>query len=107
MSKASSHLGVFTKAFCFRLTLLVVSARRSAPLTAVHHLVARGKKNTCGGDEQGNVDLARTYAPYGYNAFCIQTGLFSGGHDYDADLDAGLNRFGWKQVGDGYHNTTR
>ena len=40
----------------------------------VHHLVARGKKNTCEGDVQANVDLDKHYAAYGYNAFCIQTG---------------------------------
>ncbi|KAL7534350.1 hypothetical protein ACHAXR_005816 [Thalassiosira sp. AJA248-18] len=73
----------------------------------VHHLIARGKKNTCAGDVQENVDLDRTYAMYGYNAFCIQTGLYFGGHDYDAEQENGINRFGWQQHGDGYHNTTR
>lgn len=73
----------------------------------VHHLVARGKSNTCEGDKQENVDLDNTYAGYGYNAFCIQTGLYFGGHDYDTEEENGLNRFGWQKVGDGYHNTTR
>ena len=73
----------------------------------VHHLVARGKKNTCEGDVQANVDLDKHYAAYGYNAFCIQTGLYFGGYDYDTELEAGINRFGWKHQGDGYHNTTR
>ena len=73
----------------------------------VHHLVARGKSNTCDGDNQPNVDLDKQYAMYGYNAFCIQTGLYGGGYDYDTELEAGINRFGWKHQGDGYHNTTR
>lgn len=73
----------------------------------VHHLVARGKKNTCDGDTQANVDLDKAYAMFGYNAFCIQTGLFFGGYDYDTEVEAGNNRFGWKHMGDGYHNTTR
>jgi len=73
----------------------------------VHHLVARGKKNTCDGDVKANVDLDNTYAIFGYNAFCIQTGLYFGGHDYDAESEAGINRFGWQFHGDGYHNTTR
>ena len=73
----------------------------------VHHLVARGKKNTCDGDVQANVDLDNTYAMFGYSAFCIETGLYFGGHDYDAENEAGLNRFGWQVKGDGYHNTTR
>jgi len=73
----------------------------------VHHLVARGKKNTCNGDNRANVDLDKAYAEYGYNAFCIQTGLYFGGHDYDSEVEAGVNRFGWKFQGDGYHNTTR
>ena len=30
-----------------------------------------------------------------------------GGYDYDTELEAGINRFGWKHQGDGYHNTTR
>jgi len=73
----------------------------------VHHLVARGKANTCEGDSKENAMLDNTYAAYGYNAFCIQTGLYFGGHDYDKEQEEGINRFGWQQVGDGYHNTTR
>lgn len=74
----------------------------------VHHLVARGLKNTCNGDVQANVDLDVTYASFGYNAYCIQTGLYSGGHDYDTEMEHdGINRFGWQYHGDGYHNTTR
>jgi hypothetical protein len=73
----------------------------------VHHLVARGKANTCEGDSEENVMLDQTYAPYGYNAFCIQTGLYFGGYDYDADIANDINRFGWQGHGDGYHNTTR
>ena len=74
----------------------------------VHHLVARGLKNTCNGDVQANVDLDVTYASFGYNAYCIQTGLYFGGHDYDTEMEHdGINRFGWQYHGDGYHNTTR
>jgi len=73
----------------------------------VHHLFARGKANTCGGDNQANVDLDRHYAIFGYNAFCIQTGLHFGKYDYNGDVELGINRFGWKHRGDGYHNTTR
>ncbi|KAL7481977.1 hypothetical protein ACHAW6_007688 [Cyclotella cf. meneghiniana] len=73
----------------------------------VHHLVARGKANTCEADNKQNVMLDDVYAKFGYNAFCIQTALYAGGHDYDADEAMGINRFGWKFVGDGYHNTTR
>jgi hypothetical protein len=74
----------------------------------VHHLVARGLKNTCNGDVRANVDLDDAYAMYGYNAFCIQTGLYFGGHDYDTEMEReGINRFGWQYRGDGYHNTTR
>mmetsp|Transcript_24225 Transcript_24225/g.52252 ORF Transcript_24225/g.52252 Transcript_24225/m.52252 type:complete len:808 (+) Transcript_24225:171-2594(+) len=73
----------------------------------VHHLNARGNKNTCMGGTQANVDLAETYAMYGYNSFCIQTGLYFGGHDYDTENENGINRFGWQKQGDGYHNTTR
>ena len=62
----------------------------------VHHLVARGKSNTCEGDNEANVELDRHYAPYGYNAFCIQTGLYAGGHDYDGEEEEGINRFGWQ-----------
>lgn len=73
----------------------------------VHKVDARGKTNLCGGDVVPEVNLARTYAPYGYNSFCIETALFAGGHDYDAEIEAGLNRFAWQKQGDGYHNTTR
>lgn len=73
----------------------------------VHHLVARGKANTCEADSVPNVELDRTYARYGYNAFCIQTGLYFGGHDYDTEMANDINRFGWQHTGDGYHNTTR
>lgn len=73
----------------------------------VHHLVARGKANTCEADSAENVRLDDVYAKFGYNAFCIQTGLYAGGHDYDLDEQMGINRFGWRFVGDGYHNTTR
>ncbi|KAL3806675.1 hypothetical protein ACHAXA_003450 [Cyclostephanos tholiformis] len=74
----------------------------------VHHLVARGLRNTCNGDVKANVDLDDAYAMYGYNAFCIQTGLYFGGHDYDGEMERdGINRFGWQYIGDGYHNTTR
>ena len=73
----------------------------------VHHLVARGKANTCEADSAENVALDRTYALYGYNAFCIQTGLYFGGHDYDTEIANDQNRFGWQNHGDGYHNTTR
>lgn len=86
---------------------LIRWAQHMARRPMVHHLVARGKKNTCEGHDKPNVALDRTYAPYGYNAFCIQTGLYFGGHDYDAEVEAGINRFGWKHQGDGYHNTTR
>ena len=65
----------------------------------VHHLVARGKSNTCEGDNRANVELDRHYAPYGYNAFCIQTGLYAGGHDYDKEVEEGINRFGWQHQG--------
>ena len=109
----------------------------------VHHLVARGKKNTCMGgtsffymlsqmsltlafaclytslnshnltmlyvspDDEPTVELGKQYSEYGYNSFCIQTGLYAGGHDYDTEADNGVNRFGWQHHGDGYHNTTR
>eukprot|EP00804_Cyclotella_cryptica_P011795 CCRYP_011369-RB/>CCRYP_011369-RB protein AED:0.32 eAED:0.32 QI:174/1/1/1/0.83/0.71/7/1198/743 len=73
----------------------------------VHHLVARGKANTCDADSKENVMLDDVYARFGYNAFCIQTALYAGGHDYDAEEAMGIKRFGWKFVGDGYHNTTR
>ena len=73
----------------------------------VHHLVARGKANTCDADSAENVELDRTYAPFAYNAFCIQTGLYFGGHDYDTEIANDINRFGWQHHGDGYHNTTR
>jgi hypothetical protein len=73
----------------------------------VHHLVARGKANTCEADSKENVALGTTYASYGYNAFCIQTALYFGGYDYDTDIANGINRFGWQYHGDGYHNTTR
>lgn len=73
----------------------------------VHHLNARGKQNTCMGETQANVDLDKAYAMYGYNAFCIQTGLYFGGHDYNTENENGINRFGWQKQGDGYHNTTR
>ncbi|KAL9182502.1 hypothetical protein ACHAXT_013154 [Thalassiosira profunda] len=86
---------------------LVRWAQRMERRPLVHHLVARGKKNTCSGDVKANVDLETTYATYGYNAFCIQTGLYAGGHDYDAENEQGVNRFGWQHTGDGYHNTTR
>ena len=42
----------------------------------VHHLVARGKQNTCNGDSLANAALDKKYAVYGYNAFCIQTGEY-------------------------------
>jgi hypothetical protein len=58
----------------------------------VHHLVARGQANVCGSDNAANVRLDDVYAMYGYNAFCIQTGLYAGGHDYDADEAMGINR---------------
>lgn len=86
---------------------LVRWAQRMERQPLVAHLVAGGKRNTCDGDVRENVGLTRLYAAYGYNAFCIKTGLFSGGYDYDADFDKGWNRFGWQQRGDGYHNTTR
>ncbi|KAL7543187.1 hypothetical protein ACHAWF_007333, partial [Thalassiosira exigua] len=53
---------------------LVRWAQRMHRRPMVHHLVARGKKNTCSGDVIANVELAKRYAIYGYNAFCIQTG---------------------------------
>jgi hypothetical protein len=87
---------------------LVRWAQRMNRRPMVHHLVARGLKNTCGGDVRANVDLDDAYAIYGYNAFCIQTGLYFGGHDYDTEMEeGGINRFGWQYRGDGYHNTTR
>ena len=87
---------------------LVRWAQRMNRRPMVHHLVARGLKNTCNGDVRANVDLDDAYAIYGYNAFCIQTGLYFGGHDYDTEMERdGINRFGWQHRGDGYHNTTR
>lgn len=86
---------------------LVRWAQRMPRRPMVHHLVARGKANTCEADSEQNVQLDRTYAPYGYNAFCIQTGLYFGGHDYDTEMANDINRFGWQHTGDGYHNTTR
>mmetsp|Transcript_16493 Transcript_16493/g.34653 ORF Transcript_16493/g.34653 Transcript_16493/m.34653 type:complete len:820 (-) Transcript_16493:297-2756(-) len=74
----------------------------------VHQLVARGMSNTCEGNSKDNVMLNNAYAAYGYNAFCIQTGLYFGGYDYDREIEKeGINRFGRQQVGDGYHETTR
>ena len=62
----------------------------------------------CNGDARANVDLDETYSSFGYNAFCIQMGLYFGGHDYDTEMEwDGINRFGWQYHGDGYHNTTR
>jgi hypothetical protein len=58
----------------------------------VHHLNARGKQNTCEADKKENVMLDDTYARFGYNAFCIQTGLYAGGYDYDTDEANGINR---------------
>ena len=58
----------------------------------VHHLVARGKANTCEGDNEQNVRLNDVYAKFGYNAFCIQTGLYAGGYDYDKDEEMGIKR---------------
>ena len=86
---------------------LVRWAQRMPRRPMVHHLVARGKANTCEADSFQNVELDRTYAVYGYNAFCIQTGLYFGGHDYDTEIANEINRFGWQHHGDGYHNTTR
>lgn len=86
---------------------LVRWAQRMPRRPMVHHLVARGKANTCEADSEQNVVLDRTYAVYGYNAFCIQTGLYFGGHDYDTEMANDINRFGWQHTGDGYHNTTR
>lgn len=86
---------------------LVRWAQRMPRRPMVHHLVARGKANTCEADSKENVALDQTYASYAYNAFCIQTGLYFGGHDYDTEAANGINRFGWQHQGDGYHNTTR
>ena len=58
-------------------------------------------------DDEPTVELGKQYSEYGYNSFCIQTGLYAGGHDYDTEADNGVNRFGWQHHGDGYHNTTR
>jgi hypothetical protein len=86
---------------------LVRWAQRMPRRPMVHHLVARGKANTCEADSKENVALDQTYASYAYNAFCIQTGLYFGGYDYDTEAANGINRFGWQHQGDGYHNTTR
>ena len=73
----------------------------------VHHYVAKGDANSCKEDNLENIRLDDVYAKYGYNAFCIITALHAGDHNYDLDEQMGINRFGWKHVGDGYHNTTR
>lgn len=86
---------------------LVRWAQRMPRRPMVHHLVARGEANTCQADNKENVALDQTYASYGYNAFCIQTGLYFGGYDYDSEIANEINRFGWQHHGDGYHNTTR
>ena len=62
-------------------------AQRMDRRLMVHHLVARGLKNMCNGDARANVDLDETYSSFGYNAFCIQTGLYFGGHDYDTEME--------------------
>lgn len=54
--------------------------------------------------------LAKHYAQYGFNTFYMKTGFFNGGYDYDAEKkreENPIDRLGWGQVGDGYHDTTR
>ncbi len=62
----------------------------------------------CINNVRANVDLNDAYAIYRYNTFCIQTGLYFGGHDYDTEMERdGINRFRWQHRGDGYHKRTR
>jgi len=59
---------------------------------------------------QSDGELARHYAKYGFNAFYMKTAFVNGGHDYHSEQtrkEDPIDRFGWGQVGDGYHETTR
>ena len=52
-------------------------------------------------------ELAKYYSAYGYNAFYSKSGYKNGGFDYKAAAQNGTDRFGWGNIGDGYHNITR